>query len=105
MTDGPVQWSDAADEVFRGDITVAAAYVTPAGGAVADDGASPGGSGVSPEMIYAPHTSKGFMAPPRKNLLLVSNGLMAKVGQWQAGRSGAADRLRELQRAAGGERP
>src|SRR5213082_3700339 len=35
MTDGPVGWSDAADEVFRGDITVAAAYVTPAGGAVA----------------------------------------------------------------------
>src|SRR5436309_5203260 len=35
MTDGPVGWNDAADEVFRGDITVAAAYVTPAGGAVA----------------------------------------------------------------------
>src|SRR5438270_12529836 len=31
----PVQWSDAVDEVFRGDVTVAAAYVTPAGGAVA----------------------------------------------------------------------
>src|SRR6266516_4485767 len=35
MTDGPVGWNDAADEVFRSDITVAAAYVTPAGGAVA----------------------------------------------------------------------
>jgi hypothetical protein len=53
---------------------------------VADDGAA----------LYAPHTSKGFMAPPRKNLLLVSNGLMAKVGHWQARRSGAADRLRAL---------
>jgi len=53
---------------------------------VADDGAA----------LYAPHTSRGFMAPPRKNLLLVSNGLMAKVGHWQAGRSGAADRLRAL---------
>jgi len=53
---------------------------------VAEDGAA----------LYAPHTSKGFMAPPRKNLLLVSNGLMAKVGHWQARRSGAADRLREL---------
>ena len=52
--------------------------------------------------VYAPHTSKGFMAPPKKNLLLVSNGLMAKVGAWQAGRSGAAERLRALQVAAGG---
>jgi len=54
------------------------------------------------DAIYAPHTSKGFLAPPKKNLLLVSNGLMAKVGQWQAGRSGAADRLRALQAAGGG---
>lgn len=53
---------------------------------VADDG----------EAVYAPHTSKGFMAPPRKNLLLVSNGLMAKVGYWRSNRSGAADRLRAL---------
>ena len=35
-------------------------------------------------------------APPRKNLLLVSNGLMAKVGYRQARRSGAAARLRAL---------
>lgn len=61
---------------------------------VADDGA----------VIYAPHTSRGFMAPPKKNLLLVSNGLMAKVGHWQAGRSGAAERLRALQAAGGGSR-
>ena len=74
MTEEPVRWSDAAEEVFEGDLTVAAAYVTPAGGA----------------------------APPKKNLLLVSNGLMAKVGAWQAGRSGAAERLRALQVAAGG---
>jgi hypothetical protein len=53
---------------------------------VADDGAA----------VYAPHTSRGFMAPPRKNLLLVSNGLMAKVGHWQSRRSGAADHLRAL---------
>lgn len=53
---------------------------------VADDG----------EAVYAPHTSKGFMAPPRKNLLLVSNGLMAKVGYWRSSRSGAAERLRAL---------
>ena len=36
------------------------------------------------------------MAPPRKNLLLVSNGLMAKVGHWRSSRSGAADRLRAI---------
>jgi hypothetical protein len=53
---------------------------------VADDGTA----------LYAPHTTRGFMAPPRKNLLLVSNGLMAKVGHWQAGRSGAAERLRAV---------
>ena len=64
----------------------------------------PGGSGVSPGVIYAPHTSKGFLAPPKKNLLLVSNGLMAKVGHWQAGRSGAAERLRELQASRGNGR-
>ncbi|HEU5448607.1 MAG TPA: hypothetical protein VFW57_06305 [Acidimicrobiia bacterium] len=48
------------------------------------------------EAVYAPHTSKGFMAPPRKHLLLVSNGLMAKVGYWRSSRSGAAERLRAL---------
>lgn len=46
--------------------------------------------------IYAPHTSKGFMAPPRKKLLLVSNGLFAKYGMWQARRRGAAERLEQL---------
>ena len=57
---------------------------------VTDDGA-----------VYAPHTSKGFIAPPKKNLLLVSNGLMAKVGHWQAGRSGTLERLRALQGSGG----
>jgi hypothetical protein len=46
--------------------------------------------------IYAPHTSKGFIAPPRKNLLLVSNGLLAKAGIWQARRKGEAERLQRL---------
>ena len=64
----------------------------------------PGGSGVSPGVIYAPHTSKGFLAPPKKNLLLVSNGLMAKVGHWQASRSGVADRLRQVAADAGASR-
>jgi hypothetical protein len=53
--------------------------------------------------IYAPHTSKGFVAPPRKNLLLISNGLFAKFGMWQAQRHGAAKRLEQL--AARNARP
>ena len=46
--------------------------------------------------VYAPHTSKGFIAPPRKNLLLITNGLLAKAGMWQARRKGEADRLERL---------
>jgi hypothetical protein len=46
--------------------------------------------------VYAPHTSKGFVAPPSKNLLLVSNGLLAKFGMWQARRHGTAERLERL---------
>jgi hypothetical protein len=45
---------------------------------------------------YAPHTEKGFTAPPRKNLLLVSNGLLAKYGMRQARRRGVAEHLRDL---------
>jgi hypothetical protein len=36
------------------------------------------------------------MAPPRKKLLLVSNGLFAKYGLWQARRQGTADKLEQL---------
>jgi hypothetical protein len=36
------------------------------------------------------------VAPPRKNLLLVSNGLFAKFGMWQARRQGTAGRLEQL---------
>jgi hypothetical protein len=46
--------------------------------------------------VYAPHTSRGFVAPPRENLLLVSNGLLAKLGIWQARRRGTAERLEQL---------
>jgi len=53
---------------------------------VADDGTA----------VYAPHTSKGFVAPPRKKLLLVSNGLFAKYGLWQARRKGTTERLERL---------
>jgi hypothetical protein len=52
--------------------------------------------------VYAPHTSRGFMAPPSKNLLLVSNGLFAKFGLWQARRHGTAERLERL---AAGRQP
>jgi hypothetical protein len=55
--------------------------------------------------VYAPHTSKGFVAPPRKNLLLVSNGLLAKFGLWQARRNGTAAKLAQLaaERTAAGQ--
>jgi hypothetical protein len=46
--------------------------------------------------VYAPHTAKGFVAPPRKKLLLVSNGLLAKYGMWQSRRQGTAERLERL---------
>jgi hypothetical protein len=36
------------------------------------------------------------VAPPRKKLLLVSNGLFAKYGMWQARRQRTADRLEQL---------
>jgi hypothetical protein len=53
---------------------------------------------VSPDghAVYAPHTSKGFIAPPSKNLLLVSNGLLAKAGMRRARRRGEAARLERL---------
>jgi hypothetical protein len=46
---------------------------------------------------------KGFVAPSSKNLLLVSNGLLAKFGLWQARRHGTAERLERLaaEKAAG----
>jgi len=46
--------------------------------------------------VYAPHTSKGFVAPPSKTALLVLNGLLAKYGLWQARRQGTAERLQRL---------
>ena len=52
--------------------------------------------------VYAPHTSRGFMAPPQKDLLLVANGLMAKVGLRRARREGTLERLRAVQREAAG---
>ena len=47
--------------------------------------------------VFSPHTSKGFVAPPVKNLLLVSNGLMAKLGMWQARRDRRLEDLQRLQ--------
>jgi hypothetical protein len=46
--------------------------------------------------VYAPHTSRGFAAPPSKNLLLVTNGVVAKFGLWQARRKGTAAELERL---------
>lgn len=39
---------------------------------------------------YAPHTAKGFMAPPNKTLLLLVNGLLAKQGLRRARKAVAA---------------
>jgi hypothetical protein len=47
--------------------------------------------------VYAPHTSVGYTAPPKKRPLLVINGVMATLGLWRAQRSGTA---RELERLA-----
>jgi hypothetical protein len=40
---------------------------------------------------YAPHTDKGFRAPPNKTLLLLANGFLAKQAVRKAARA-AADR-------------
>jgi hypothetical protein len=56
-------------------------------------------------VVYAPHTTKGFVAPPRKKLLLVSNGLFAKYGMWQARRQGSAERLERLAAEKADARP
>jgi len=46
--------------------------------------------------VYAPHTSKGFAAPPQKTLLLVGNGLLAKARLRQARRGGLPAQLDAL---------
>ena len=53
--------------------------------------------------VYAPHTSKGFVAPPSKSMLLVLNGLLAKFGLWQARRHRTAEQLQRpaAEQAAG----
>jgi hypothetical protein len=50
--------------------------------------------------VYAPHTTKGFVAPPQHGLLLVINGTMAKYGVRRAAREGVTERLRALQDAS-----
>ena len=36
---------------------------------------------------YAPHTDKGYAAPPNKTLLLLVNGGVTKLGVWRAARA------------------
>ena len=62
MTGGPVRWPDEADEVIRGDLTAAAAYLTAAGGTVVT-GVAPVGIGVREAGMLGFTTSLGF---PRK---------------------------------------
>jgi hypothetical protein len=49
-------------------------------------------------VLYAPHTSVGFAAPPNKHALLIVNGLLAHAGLWRARRHGTARHLEELRR-------
>lgn len=51
--------------------------------------------------VYAPHTSRGFVAPPRKELLLVSHGPVAKLGVRKARRGQVAERLGRLAQGGG----
>jgi hypothetical protein len=55
----PVRWSDDADDVIRGDLTVAAAYLTPAGGAVVT-AVAPCGIGQRDTGVLGFTTSLGF---------------------------------------------
>ena len=59
MADAPVRWPDEVDEVIRGDLTAAAAYVTPAGGAVVT-GVCPMGLGRREAAGVGFTTSLGF---------------------------------------------
>nr|QIY60680.1 hypothetical protein HEP85_01950 [Streptomyces sp. RPA4-2] len=59
MTSAPVRWPDAADAAIRGDLTVAVAYVTPAGGAVVTS-VSPLGLGERENGLVGFTTSLGF---------------------------------------------
>ena len=59
MTPAPVRWPDAADPAIRGDLTVAVAYITPAGGAVVTS-VSPVGLGDREAGLISFTTSLGF---------------------------------------------
>ena len=59
MAGAPVRWPDEVDEVIRGDLTAAAAYVTPAGGAVVT-GVCPMGLGRREAAGVGFTTSLGF---------------------------------------------
>ncbi|MFF4692973.1 hypothetical protein [Streptomyces sp. NPDC001307] len=59
MTLAPLRWPDAADAAIRGDLTVAVAYVTPAGGTVVTS-VSPVGLGDREAGIVGFTTSLGF---------------------------------------------
>lgn len=48
-------------------------------------------------ITYAPHTAKGWSAPPLKNVLVIMNGLLAKFGYRRAVRNGVFDELQLLQ--------
>jgi hypothetical protein len=57
------------------------------------------------EAVYAPHTAKGFVAPPQKTLLLVSNGLFAKYAMWKARRNHVLESLQRQQAERAASKP
>ena len=96
----PIRWSDAAQEVISGDITTAAAYLTPAGGAVVTAVATFGIADRDRGMVGST-TSLGFpkkleriIGDPR--VALAYHGVLAKFGVWRAQRRGTAERLEQL---------
>ncbi|MGW4840281.1 hypothetical protein [Streptomyces globisporus] len=107
MTTTPLPWSDTAHEVLSGDLNVAVAYITPAGGAVVVS-VSPLGLTDRAAGRIGFTTSLGFprklerilrealAAPPNRTVQALGNGILAKHGVWRAGRDGTGERLRTL---------
>ncbi|SED62442.1 hypothetical protein [Streptomyces sp. Ag109_O5-10] len=114
MTPAPLRWPDAADAAIRGDLTVAAAYVTPAGGAVVTS-VSPVGLGDREAGTVGFTTSLGFpkkleriMRDPhvalayhtREHGFAADNAYVLAQGRASVELSPSPQRLAELMRAS-----
>ncbi|WP_392757138.1 hypothetical protein [Streptomyces sp. LN590] len=114
MTSAAVRWPDAADAVIRGDLTVAVAYVTPAGGAVVTS-VSPVGLGDRglgrvgfttslgfpkklERILRDPHVSLAYHA--REHGFASSNAYVLAQGAASVDLHPSPERLAELMRAS-----